>query len=492
MTQNIQHTILPNIATPGTSPTPDYDLIVIGTGGAGMGAALKGVELGKRVCIVEAGVIGGTCVNIGCIPSKALIRSAESYHKAGHHPFHGIHTAAVDVDWQAVIAQKDALVAALRAEKYVDVLRAYGDAVTLIQARAQLTADGAVALSDGRVLTARGIVIATGARPHILPLDGIDRVTVLDSTSAMSLPAQPRSLLVIGGRAVALELGQTFARLGTQVTILQRSLRLIPEHEPELAEALADRLRAEGLAIHTGATPLAIREENGEKIVTARVNGNLQTFKAEQVLMATGRTPNTEALGLAEAGIATDAQGFIPTDAFMQTTRPGIYAAGDVSNRPKLVYVAAAAGGIAAENALTGNHRRLNLTVLPEVIFTDPQVATVGLTEAEATATGYAVKTSSLPLRYVPRAQVAHDTHGLIKLVAEQGTDRLLGAHILAAEAGDVIQTAALAIYAGLRYGFTVSNLREMLFPYLTQVEGLKLAAQAFEKDVAQLSCCAN
>jgi mercuric reductase len=208
--------------------------------------------------------------------------------------------------------------------------------------------------------------------------------------------------------------------------------------------------------------------------------------------MATGRTPNTSALGLDDAGIATDAQGFIVVDDFMQTSQPGIYAAGDVTNRPKLVYVAAAAGGIAAENALEGNRKRLNLTVLPDVIFTDPQVATVGLTEAQATADGYAVKTTTLPLHYVPRALAARDTRGLIKLVAEQGTDRLLGAHVLAAEGGEVIQTAALAVHAGLRYGFTVSDLRGMLFPYLTQVEGLKLAAQTFEKDVAQLSCCAG
>lgn len=484
------------VVAPTSSPpaayATDFDLIVIGTGGAGMGAAIKGAELGQSVAIIEAGVIGGTCVNIGCVPSKTLIRAAESYHRAGHHPFTGVHTAAIGVEWQALIAQKDELVSELRSSKYVDVLASYRDQITLIQARARLTADGAVALDDGRTFTARGVVIATGARPHILPLEGIDRVAVLDSTAAMALEKQPASLIVIGGRAIALELGQTFARLGTQVTILQRSERLIPEHEPEIADALAELLRGEGLEVHTGATPLAIREEGGVKVVTARVRGEVQDFRAEQVLMATGRTPNTATLGLAEAGVATDAQGFIITDDFMQTSRPGVYAAGDVSNRPKLVYVAAAAGGVAAENALTGKRKRLNLTVLPDVIFTDPQVATVGLTEAQASADGYAVKTSILPLSYVPRALAARDTRGLIKLVAEQGSDRLLGAHVLAAEGGEVIQTAALAVHAGLRYGFTVADLRNMLFPYLTQVEGLKLAAQTFEKDVAQLSCCAG
>ncbi|HEX9869173.1 MAG TPA: FAD-dependent oxidoreductase, partial [Candidatus Tectomicrobia bacterium] len=389
---------------PHTQPgqASDYDLVVIGTGGAGMGAAIKAAELGRSVCIVEAGEIGGTCVNIGCVPSKTLIRAAEAYYKAGHQPFSGVHTRAEGVDWQAVIRQKDHLVSELRQNKYVDVLESYGDRVTLIQGRARLTAAGKVALEDGRTLTAQGVVIATGARPHIPPIAGIEHVPVLDSTSAMALAQQPRSLLIVGGRAVALELGQMFARFGTQVTLLQRSERLIPEHEPELANALAEYLRGEGIDVHTGVSVSAIREERGEKVITAIVDGAQQEFRAEQVLMATGRTPNTQKMGLAETGVALDAGGFIEVDDHMQTSRPSIYAAGDVTNRPQLVYVAAAAGGIAAENALNGNTRRLNLTVLPDVIFTDPQVATVGLTEAQALARDYAVKTTILPLAYVP------------------------------------------------------------------------------------------
>jgi mercuric reductase len=476
----------------GWGPEPDYDLVVIGTGGAGMAAAIRAAELGRRVCIVEAGTIGGTCVNIGCVPSKALIRAAEAYHKAGHHPFAGIRTRAEGVDWPAVIGQKDRLVSELRQSKYLDVLASYGERITLTQGWARLQPDGSVALDNGHICRPHRVVVATGAKPRILPLEGIEEVEVLTSTTAMALEQQPRSLLVIGGRAVALELGQTFARLGTQVTILQRSPRILPEHEPEISAALADYLREEGLVIHTGVTPLAIRQDDGEKVVTAQVDGKRREFRAEQVLMATGRTPNTRDMGLEEAGVELDAGGFIVVDDHMQTSNPRVYAAGDVTNRPKLVYVAAAGGWIAAENALNGNRRRLDLTVLPDVIFTDPQVATVGLTEAQARERGYDVKVSILPLAYVPRALAARDTRGLIKLVADRATDRLLGAHILAAEAGEVIQTAALAVKVGHEYGFTLTALREMLFPYLVQVEGLKLAATAFEKDVAQLSCCAG
>ena len=273
----------------GWGGKPDYDLVVIGTGGAGMAAAIRAAELGRRACIVEAGTIGGTCVNIGCVPSKALIHAAEAYHTAGHHPFAGVHTRAEGVDWPAVIGQKDRLVGELRQSKYLDVLAAYGDRITLARGRARLRADGGVALDDGQVCRPRKIVVATGARPRILPLEGVEDAEALDSTSAMALEVQPRSLIVIGGRAVALELGQTFARFGTRVTILQRSPRILPEHEPEISDTLADYLREEGLVIHTGVTPLAIRQDDGEKMVTAQVNGQRREFRAEQVLMAVSR-----------------------------------------------------------------------------------------------------------------------------------------------------------------------------------------------------------
>lgn len=470
----------------------EYDLVVIGTGGAGMGAAIKAAELNRSVCVMEGGTVGGTCVNIGCVPSKALIRAAEAFFKAGHHPFVGVHTKAEGLDWNEVIRQKDELVGGLRQKKYVDVIASYGDRITLRQGRARLRPNGVVELDNGKRCKAGKVVIATGARPAIPPLDGIERVEVLTSTTVMDLQRQPRSLLVIGGRAIALELGQAFARFGTRVTILQRSSRLIPEHEPEISEALAEYLREEGLTIHTGVSLTGIRQDSGEKVIIAQSTGQRREFRAEQVLIATGRTPNTGDMGLEDLGVALDSNGFIIVDDHMRTSHPHIYAAGDVTNRPKLVYVAAAAGGIAAENALDGNQKQLDLTVLPDVIFTDPQVATVGLTEAQAKTQGYATRISTLPLQYVPRALAARDTRGLIKLVADESSNRLLGAHIVAAEAGEIIQTAALAVRFGMEHGFTVRDLTEMLFPYLVQVEGIKLAALTFNKDVAKLSCCAG
>jgi len=481
--------VTPQQLPEGWGQEVDYDLVVIGTGGAGTAAAIKSAELGRRACIIEAGIVGGTCVNIGCVPSKALIRAAAAYYKAGHHPFAGVRTRVEGLDWSAVIDQKDQLVGELCQTKYIDVLASYGDLITLIHGRAaQLGADGTVTLENGHTIRAGGIVIATGARPRILSLDGIEEVNVLTSTSAMALEKQPRTLIILGGRAIALELGQTFARFGTQVTVLQRSPRIIPEHEPEIAEALADYLRQEGLTIHTGVRLLAIHQGESEKVVACKVNRQRREFRAEQVLMAVGRTPNTQNMNLEQVGVDLDAGGFIQVNEFMQTSHPHIYAAGDVTNRPKLVYVAAAAGSIAAENALNGNSTQLELTVLPDVIFTDPQVATVGLTEAQAKSQGYKVQTSELPLAYVPRAIAARDTRGLVKLVADSDTGRLLGAHILAAEGGEVVQVATLAV----KFGLTLDDLAGTLFPYLTQAEGLKLAVQTFNKDVAKLSCCAG
>jgi mercuric reductase len=436
--------------------------------------------------MVERGVIGGTCVNIGCVPSKTLLRTAEAYHRAFHSPFAGVRPQGADLDWQAVVGEKDELVTRLRWEKYEKVLEAY-PSLSLVRGEARLTDDGGVEV-DGRTYRPARVLIATGAHPYVPPFPGVGEVGVLTSTEALSLPERPESLIVLGGRYVALELAQMFARFGTRVILLQRSDRILPDHEPEIAEALTDFLRQEGVEIYTGVRILRLRQEGAEKVVEARIEGGEHTFPATHILVATGRRANTDGLGLETARVETDERGFVRVDSTMRTTNPRVYAAGDVTGPPMLVYLAAAEGKRAAENALLGRADPLDRRGVPAVLFTDPQVATVGLTEAEARARGIEVRTSVLPLEHVPRALAARDTRGLIKLVAEAGTDRLLGAHVLAAEAGEVIQTATMA----LRAGMTVQDLADTLFPYLTQVEGLKLAALGFDKDVGQLSCCAG
>lgn len=463
----------------------DFDLLVIGGGSGGFAAAITATELGKRVAIVNTGTIGGTCVNVGCVPSKTLIRVAEVWHKAGHHPYKGANTSQVELDWSTVRSQKDTLVSDLRQSKYVDVLKAYPD-ITFIEGRAAFESDGSVRVGDGKYRASR-YVVATGAQPHMLSIPGLEEAQPLNSTTLMDLDVLPGSLIILGGRAVALEFGQTMARLGVEVLILQRSSRLVPEHEPEIGRAIQDYFEQEGMGIFTGVQVERLSREGDTRIVHARLMGQQRDFRADQILMALRRHPNTDGLGLQHVGVRLDDQGAIMVNEYQQTSNPVIYATGDVTTNPEYVYVAAAGGALAARNASTNVQKPLDLSALPGVIFTDPQIAAVGLTESQARQQGYEVKAQTISLDFVPHALAARDTRGLIKLVADAATGRILGAHVLAAAAGEVIQTATLAV----KFGLTLDNLTDTLFPYLTQTEGLKLAALSFSKDIAMLSCCA-
>ncbi|MBU6297479.1 MAG: mercury(II) reductase [Alphaproteobacteria bacterium] len=462
-----------------------YDLAIIGAGSAGFSAAITAAEQGARVAFIGHGTIGGTCVNIGCVPSKTLIRVMESlHHVRTASRFTGIQADGNVQDWRAVVRQKDELVSMLRQTKYIDLLPAY-DTVTYLDGQARLVDEGIAV--NGNLVRAGKVIIATGASPSVPPIPGMDSVPYLTSTTALELESLPESLLVIGGGYVGCELGQMFARAGVKVTIVCRS-RLLPGAEPEIGVALTRYLEAEGVAVRCGLTYGAIERDPDGVALSAVANGVTEVVKAGQVLIATGRRPNTAGLGLEEAGIDLLSNGGIKVDARMRTTKSGVYAAGDVTGRDEFVYMAAYGARIAAENALNDDTERYDATVMPAVVFTDPQLASVGLTETVARERGFEVRISALPLEYLPRALAARDTRGLIKLVAEAETGKLLGAHILAPEGADSIQTAAMAIKCGL----TVEQLSEMIFPYLTTVEGLKLAAQAFAKDVAKLSCCAG
>jgi mercuric reductase len=464
----------------------EFDLVVIGGGSAGFAAAIRAAELGARVLLVEKGTMGGTCVNVGCIPSKALIRAVEAYHEAQVHRFEGISTAAGALQWHRVIAQKDALVASLRRIKYADVLQAYPE-VRYLEGQARLGPGGAVYV-NGSVFRARKVVLATGSSPWAPPIPGLQEVGYLTSNDALALRELPRSLIVIGASAVGLELAQVFGRAGSHVTVLEALPRIVPMEEPEVGEALRGYLEAEGMVIRPGVRITRVERILGRYRLTFTEGQDEEVVEAEQLLVATGRRANTAGLGLEEVGVELGPKGEIRVNEYAQTTNPDIYAAGDCTGDPMFVYVAAHMGTVAAENALHGNHRRVDLEGLPRITFTDPQVASAGWTEAQARERGYQVKTALLSLEHVPRAQVARDLRGLIKLVADQVTGRLLGASVLAADAGEVIQTAVLAI----REGYTTQRLAQLIFPYLTLVEGLKLAAQAFEKDVSKLSCCAG
>jgi mercuric reductase len=462
-----------------------YDLVVIGAGSAGFSAAITAAEQGANVALIGHGTLGGTCVNVGCVPSKTLIRVTETLHQAGAAArFVGIRAEGHVTDWAAVIAQKDELVAGLRQAKYADLLAAY-NTIAYLNGPARL-ADGGVAV-NGTLIKTPKVIITTGARPAVPPIPGIERIAYLTSTSALDLKTLPRSLLVVGAGFVGAELAHVFARAGVKVTIVCRS-RLLPAAEPEIAEALSRYFDQEGITLNCGVAYEFCKETAMGVELCVRQDGQQELLAAERILIATGRSPNVEQLGLAEAGVRQARNGAIEVDDRLRTSRAGTYAAGDVTGRDQFVYMAAYGAKLAARNALNCDSLIYDNSAMPGIVFTDPQVATVGLTEVQAKAAGHPVATSVLALDNVPRALAARDTRGLMKLVADARSRKLLGAHVLAPEGADSIQTAALAIKAGM----TVEQLAETIFPYLTTVEGLKLAALGFSKDVHRLSCCAG
>jgi len=461
-------------------------IAVIGSGGAAMAAALKAVEQGAHVTLIERGTIGGTCVNIGCVPSKIMIRAAHIAHLRRESPFDGgMPPTPPTILRERLLAQQQARVDELRHAKYEGILDD-NPAISVLhgEARFKDAHSLTVQLNGGgeRVLAFDRCLIATGASPAVPPIPGLKDTPYWTSTEALVSDTIPERLAVIGSSVVALELAQAFARLGSKVTILARSTLFFRE-DPAIGEAITAAFRAEGIEVleHTQASQVA--HEGGEFVLTT-AHGEL---RADKLLVATGRSPNTRSLALDAAGVALNLQGAIVIDVGMRTSTPDIYAAGDCTDQPQFVYVAAAAGTRAAIN-MTGGDAALNLAAMPAVVFTDPQVATVGYSEAEAQHDGIETDSRTLTLDNMPRALANFDTRGFIKLVVEEGSGRLIGVQAVAPEAGELIQTAALAI----RNRMTVQELADQLFPYLTMVEGLKLAAQTFNKDVKQLSCCAG
>jgi mercuric reductase len=454
-----------------------YDLAIVGSGGAAFGAAIEARRRDARVVMVERGTVGGTCVNVGCVPSKTLLAGARAFHTAASHPFAGLPTQTGPVDLAGLVAQKADLVADLRLHKYSDLAKVYD--VEIVHGVASFENPTTLAV-DGRELAAGAYLIATGAEPAIPPLPGLREAGYLTSTTAMEQATVPERLVTIGGGFVGLELSQLFARLGARVTIIGR---LAPRTEPELAARLRRILADEGIEV-VNARAIAVEHQRDTRVVHTDRRSSVE---GDAILVATGRRARVESLDLAAAGVELDDRGFITIDASQRTTNLGVFAAGDVAGGPQFVYVAAAQGRLAARNALLDQHDTIDYTGLPSVVFTDPQLASAGMTEAEAVAAGHDCDCRILGLDNVPRALVDHDTRGAVKLIAERRTGKVLGVHALADGAGDLTLAGVYAI----KFGLTVDDLAGTWAPYLTMSEALRQVAQSFTRDVTQLSCCA-
>ena len=462
-------------------------LIIIGGGSAAFAATIQAHELGARVTMINDGLpIGGTCVNVGCVPSKNLIRAAETLHKARHNPFSGIKTEGRLVNFKELIEQKRQLVQELRVEKYINVVKDMDD-FRQITGRARITSPTSVVV-NGETVHGDFILIASGARPLLPPVPGLKDVPYLTNEEAFELDELPESLIVLGGRYIALEIAQMFSRLGSEVTLLQRSDRILPNQTSDLTDALTAFLHQEGIRIVTGNQLQKVYEKDNQIVVESLVNGTLKKFNAQKIVVATGRRANTNDMGLEEVGVKLTETGFVEVNAFLQTSVANIFAAGDVLGENMFVYTAAYEGKLAAANALSTLKTQRDYTALPWVIFTDPQVAGVGPDELQAKEKGFDVEVTSLPLEHVPRCLAARDRRGFIKLIRDRNTDRLLGARILAPEGSELLMELALMI----KFGIRVEQIKEMFHPYLTLSEGIKLAAISFSKDVKNLSCCAT
>lgn len=464
-----------------------FDLIIIGGGSAAFSAAIKAESLGLNTLMVNDGLdFGGTCVNIGCVPSKNLIRAGETAYHATHSNFQGINPKGVDINFAQIIKDKKELVATLQKKKYMDVVSDFKN-LTMLKGWAKFKDNKTIEV-DEKEYKAIKFLLATGAKTNIPNIEGLSQVSYLTNNSLFNLEQQIESLIVIGGGYIALEVAQAYHRLGTKITLLQRSTQVLSHLTSDISDELLNQLRSEGIEVHTGVNFQKVSEQKSGIKVTTLKEGEKQTHQAEKLAVATGIKPNTSQLGLENIGLELTKSGHIGVNEKMETNLSNIYAAGDVTNTPAFVYTAAFEGKIAVENAFSGTENKADYTSLPWVVFTDPQIAGAGLDEVQAESKGISVEVSKLELKDVPRAIVANDTRGFIKLIRNSETDKLIGARVVAPEGGELIQQLSMAI----KYGITVKDLADSFYPYLTLGEGIKLAAITFGKDVSKLSCCAS
>ena len=463
-----------------------FDLIIIGGGAGGFAAAIKANELKQKTLLINGGLpAGGTCVNVGCVPSKILVHAGEVLNQARHHGVPGITTGVTDFNFKQVIEHELGMVEHFRSEKYSKVV-ANLEHVTFMEGKAHFTNEKSVEV-NGTTYTAEKFLIATGSTANVPPIEGIHEAGYLTHIEALAITEQPKEMLVIGAGPVGLELAQVYARFGTKVTLLQRGDRIFPQGEAELTTQLHHILEGEGITIHTEAEAKRVVLEDGRKVVTYIVAGEEQTITVDEILLATGKTANTESLNLETVGVAVDERQSVIVNEHFQTNVPYVYSVGGVTNLPlRLETTAGHEGTLVAENIIADTKNTIAYHTVPYAIYTDPGYASVGLTEDSQMERDGVCACRTVPFTLIPKANITNRTEGMIKMGVDPKTGVIVGVHILAPDAADQIAQAMVLIKNQNTYKDVINS--EPAFPTLS--ESLKYAALAFDKDLSQLSCC--
>ena len=477
------------ISSPGK-----FDLVILGSGSTAFAAALRAQELGKTAVMTEERTIGGTCVNRGCLPSKNLIEAAKIIQNARHPRYPGLTPAELRFDFRKLVEQKDDVIHGYRRKKYESLT---GGKFAIEKGHARFIDEHTIE-ADGKRLTGEKILIATGSRPVLPDIDGLLDLPYLTSDlltndEPMELWELPRSLIIIGGGYIALELGQMFRRFSAEVTILERNEQLLAHgYEPQIGETIREVFQNEGIRVWTNASVRSVKQDRDQMFVRAVVRGKTRELRAEKLLVATGRRPNSDKIDIEKSGVEVGKHGEVCVDQFLRTNVSHVFAGGDVIGRETGSQMATPVGshdgGIAAHNAFSDELRTVDHRVIPRTIFTDPQIATVGITEEEAIAAGHSCWCSTVPMELVPRAGAIRDTRGIIKMVADDDTEEVLGVSMVGNSACEVIHEAAMA----MRFRARIQDYIDMLHVYPTMAEALKIVAISRRKDPAKLSCCAE
>jgi mercuric reductase len=463
-----------------------FDLVIIGGGAGAFAAAIRANELGAKTVLVNAGLpLGGTCVNVGCVPSKTLLYAGEILHHAKHHGVPGVELEVKNFDFQKVVQDELSLVEKLRQEKYEKVLKNL-EHVTAIEGKAKFVSQNEVEV-NGEKLSTEKFIIAAGSTATVPPIEGIREVGFVTHIEALKMPKLPRELVVIGAGPLGLEFVQMFSRFGTKVTILQRGDSIFPHSEKTLTDRLAEILSREGIAIKTNVEVKSARREGDKKIVSYQISEAQEEISADEILLAAGKTPNTQGLGLDVVGVEISKQQAVVVNQNFQTSNKNIFAVGDVTNGPlRLEPTAGREGTLAAENALKGATLFIDYNAVPYTIFTDPQLAGVGFTEDEQMKQMGVCACRTVSFEDVPKAIIMRRTEGLIKMAIHPQTKQILGVHILAPNAGELIAEAMMLVKNKNTIDDVVNSLP--MFPTLS--EAIKIVALSFTKDIGKLSCC--